>query len=250
MPITVIKGSFQYAVKNKLFFLFVSALIFVLYYFSEIYDPTMFVLTFLSIFCLVGYGLQITEDVINGGTRLPKIMPKKLINLGVKGFIIHFFYLLIQVAILGSIAGILNSPVFEMEELLIDLPKLLMLFFNHDWISCIIFFISGFVVYYVTVFFKELSLAIFANSKDFKRAFNLRQIKRAIDIIGWRRYTIGYSKIIFSVMFLVFFAHMFHSHRVIEGMIVFLCYFTSFIIEYRGIGNVYKVYVENKKNSP
>ena len=42
---------------------------------------------------VLGYGLKVTQDVINGGTSLPKIKLNELINFGLKGIVIYTFYL-------------------------------------------------------------------------------------------------------------------------------------------------------------
>ena len=86
MPIKVIEGSLNYCLENKAFFLFVLFLLFILKLIPIYADG--YVETFASvIICVIimGYGLQVTEDIIRGGTRLPKIMPKKVIILGLYG---------------------------------------------------------------------------------------------------------------------------------------------------------------------
>ena len=223
MPIAVVKGSIKYCMENKLFFLFVLIIYAMSEYLLDIVHTPISDLTSMICFILVmGYGLQIIKDVIDGGTRLPKIMPKKVIIFGLKGFVIEEFFL--------------------------EYYNTIRLIFNHDAVSCIIFVISGFVITYVTSFFMELSLARLADGGQLRKSFNFRRIKHAIDVIGWKNYTIGYSKIIFII---IVFSHIeiffdqFQGFNVVTGV---LSLFIIFIIEYRGMGNVYKVYTDLKNN--
>ena len=100
MPIAVVKGSLKYCMENKLFFLFVLIIFAVCEYLLDIVHTPISGLTSMICFILVmGYGLQIIKDVIDGGTRLPKIMPKKVIIFGFKGFVIRLLYTGIQLLI-------------------------------------------------------------------------------------------------------------------------------------------------------
>lgn len=249
MPIAVVKGSIKYCMENKLFFLFVLIIYAMSEYLLDIVHTPISDLTSMICFILVmGYGLQIIKDVIDGGTRLPKIMPKKVIIFGLKGFVIRLFYTGIQVFLLTLIAVNLNFPLFDIEEFFLEYYNTIRLIFNHDAVSCIIFVISGFVITYVTSFFMELSLARLADGGQLRKSFNFRRIKHAIDVIGWKNYTIGYSKIIFII---IVFSHIetffdqFQGFNVVTGV---LSLFIIFIIEYRGMGNVYKVYTDLKNN--
>ena len=196
---------------------------------------------------VMGYGLQVIEDVINGGTRLPKIMPKKVVIFGIKGFIIHLVYFMLELFLLEIIAMNLDFPVFELEEFILDYNNTIMLIFNHDIVSFTIFMISGFIITYVVTFFMELSLARLADGGQLRKSFNFPRIKHAIDIIGWKNYTIGYTKII---LIIVVFSHInkfFDPYDGLNIIIGMLSSFIIFIVEYRGMGIVYKAYTDNKR---
>ncbi len=247
MPISVIKGSWDYCTKNIWFFLFVLILLFILEFFSGNLNAS-FLTSPIVFFILLGYGLQVTKDVIDGGNRLPKIMPRKLISYLVMGGIVFLFYVTIQIILLAFVSSFLNFPMFEMEDLFLKYHETINLFINHDVVSFTIFVISGFVIVYVTSFFMELALARLADGGNLKEAFNFARIKHAIDVIGWKRYTLGYSKIIFCVIILTFV----HSHLISPyGFINVTCGvildMLTFVIEYRGIGIVYKVYTDAKR---
>lgn len=250
MPVAVIKGSLKYCLENKLFFLFVIIVFTILEYGSDIINTFSFdVASWIVSILIMGYGLQIIEDVINGGTRLPKIMPKKVVIFGLKGMVIQIFYVLIQVGLLYLISVNLNFPAtFNIEEFFLDYHNTLLLLFRHDLGSFIIFTLSGFAISYVTIFFMELSLARLADGGQLRKSFNFPRIKRAIDIIGWKNYTIGYSKIILVIVVFSFLNKFFDPYYGLNVVIGSLSLFISFIVEYRGMGNVYKIYVDNKKN--
>lgn len=117
MPLNVIKGSMDYCLKNKPFFLLLVVLLFILASTTSILDNDIFNFgTLIFSVIVTGYGLQVTHDVINDGTGLPKIMPKKVIVLGIKGFIITIVYTSIQYALLFLIAWGLNFPLFDLED--------------------------------------------------------------------------------------------------------------------------------------
>lgn len=248
MPLAVVKGSLKYCLENKVYFLFILILFIVLEYSVDVVDTRGAELAALIISALVmGYGLQVIEDVINGGTRLPRIMPKKVVIFGIKAFIIHLVYFMLELFLLGIIAMNLDFPVFELEEFILEYNNTIMLIFNHDIVSFTIFMISGFIITYVVTFFMELSLARLADGGQLRKSFNFPRIKHAIDIIGWKNYTIGYTKII---LIIVVFSHInkfFDPYDGLNIIIGMISSFMVFIVEYRGMGIVYKVYTDNKR---
>ena len=248
MPLAVVKGSLKYCLENKWFFLLVLILFFILEYISDVFDSSRYIIVSVIVaIMLLGYGVQIIQDIINGGTRLPKIMPKKVIVFGIKGIIIRMFYLLIQVTLLAIVSIFIDFPVFDMEEFFLDYHHTIMLFFHHDVISFIIFTLSGLIISYVTIFFMELSLAKLADGGQLRKSFNFLRIKHAIDIIGWRRYTIAYTKIILVIVVFYNINILVDPYPIFNVVIGCLSLFIPFIVEYRGMGIVYKVYTDNKK---
>lgn len=245
MPIRIIKSSYEYCAENKLFFAFVLVVLFACQYVTDLLDSQLIGPIIISILT-TGYGLQVTQDIINGGTRLPKIMPKKVISFGLKGMFIFYFYLFIQIFFLAIVSVKLNFPTFEMEELILNYSDTINLFIAHDPISFTIFIISGIIIVYVTTFFMELSLARLADGGKLRKSFNFPRIKRAIDIIGWKSYSWDYTKIIFSVVFLTFLLHYEIQIQIIDSIVDAILNFLIFSIQFIGIGKVYKVYTDNK----
>ena len=106
---------------------------------------------------VLGYGLTITRDVINGGIRLPKIMIKNVVVLGIKSIIVYLIYFFVQAIILGVISNPLNFPEFDLEDLLLQLPETIKLFFSHSPTDAFIFIVLGAIVFYITTFFKHMT---------------------------------------------------------------------------------------------
>lgn len=136
----------------------------------------------------------------------------------------------------------LNFPEFDLEELILNLGETISLFYEHDPLSFILFIFLWLVVVYVTVFFMEIALAILADGGKLKEAFNFYKIRDIISIIGWNRYAIDYTKIVLAVVILVFINGLFKSYDGINIIMAVITDILAFIVEYRGIGNIYNEY--------
>lgn len=245
MPIKIIKGSFEYCVENKLFFSFLLILFFLTQYLLDLITYKIIAEILFSLI-FFGYGLQVTQDIIDGGNRLPKITPKKIINFGIKGYLVFAFYILIQSIFLILVSSCLNFPAVDAEELILEYNETIHLFMAHDWVSFIIFVASTFFIVYVTSFFMELALARLADGGNLKNAFNFPKIKRAIDVIGWKKYAWGYTKIILSVVILSDLLRYNIPFSIMDILVDTVLSFLIFVIQFMGIGNVYKVYMDTK----
>ena len=242
MPVRIIKESMKYCLKNKVFFLFLVIILFTMECLSDIFhNYTIDIILGLFVF---GYGLQIIEDIIKGGNRLPKIMPKKLVIFGLKSYLVITFYILIQSMLLYLISERLNFPEFNMEEGLVGFEKILMLLFNHDIASFIIFIVSGIVISYVTIFFIELALARLADGEKLKESFSFRSIKHEIDVIGWKRYTVEYTKIILVITVFSYINKFSNPYFGLNVIIGTLSEFMIFTVEYIGMGHIHKIYID------
>ena len=245
MPISIIKESAKYCGKNKLFFTFILIFLFICQYITNLVDSVVIGPIIMSIIS-TGYGLQVTEDIISGGGRLPKINLRKIISYGLKGEIVGVFYLLIQMILLTVITDNLNFPILEVEDFLLNFNEVLHLLFTHDPISFALFVIATFVTTYITAFFMELALARLSDGGKLKNAFNFLKIKRAIDIIGWKNYAIDYTKIVLSIVILTFILHYEIPITIVNSVVDSILRFLMFAIEFIGIGQVYKIYKDNK----
>ena len=244
MPNQILKGTINYCLRNKLYFIFV----FVQFLLFECITNTVGGLlnstSLIVLFAVLGYGLKVTQDVMNGGSCLPKINLKEYINFGLKGIIVYTFYLTIQTSILGLISLKLHFPEFDLEELIVHLPETIELFYQHNPINFILFILSGVIIVYMTVFFMEIALARLADGGKLKDAFDFKGIKNTIDIIGWKEYFIDYTKIIASIVILVSINILFINYGAIGIIIAVITDILAFTVEYRGIGNIYREYKE------
>ena len=122
MPLVKMKKVWTYCTYNKPFFLLILLLYGILNFFQDVYGDTgdgwILLIIFAVSILIIGYGMTITHDRINNGVRLPKIMIKEVMVLGVKSYIVFIVYLFIQGSILDWISSPFNFPSFELEEML------------------------------------------------------------------------------------------------------------------------------------
>jgi hypothetical protein len=153
MPVNIFKTSIEYCIENKLFFLFVLCVLFGLQYLTNLIDSRLLGPVIIGL-VVMGYGLQVTEDIIKGGKRLPKIMPKKVIAYGIKGYVIFGVYVLIQGALVYLVSKFLKFPSFySYRFLFLNYKDSMHFLLNNEPVSAVIFIISTFVIVYVTTFF-------------------------------------------------------------------------------------------------
>lgn len=245
MPVNIFKTSIEYCIENKLFFLFVLCVLFGLQYLTNLIDSRLLGPVIIGL-VVMGYGLQVTEDIIKGGKRLPKIMPKKVIAYGIKGYVIFGVYVLIQGALLYLVSKFLKFPSFTVIDFILNYKDSMHFLLNNEPVSAVIFIISTFVIVYVTTFFMELALARFADGGSLLNAFNFPRIKHAIDVIGWRNYAWRYTKIIFAIVVLTHMIRYEVPILFVDSVIDAVLSFLIFVIEYMGIGFIYRYYVEHK----
>ena len=242
MPNQMLKGSVKYCIGDKLFFIFVFAQFFIFECITNRVGGILKTTSLIVLLVVLGYGLKVTQDVINGGTHFPKIKIKEWINFGIKGTIVYTFYLTIQASALGLISLIFNFPEFDLEEFILNLHETIALIFEHDPISFVLFIVLGLLVVYGTIFFMEIALAILADDGRLREAFDFPRIKGIIETIGWKEYAADYTKIVASVVILVFINGLFKSYGWIGILVGVITDMFAFVVEYRGIGNIYREY--------
>lgn len=251
MPLFKMKKVWDYCTYNKAFF-FVILLLFCIWNALQQYASSKNIVIYLFIFlinCMVlGYGLTITRDVINGGIRLPKIMIKNVVVLGIKSIIVYLIYFFVQAIILGIISDPLNFPEFDLEDLLLQLPETLKLFFSHSPADAFIFIVLGAIVFYITTFFMEIALARLADTGDIKSAFNLKGIKRDIDLLGWKHYVKDFTLIILAIVIFSYFTAIYFEIDIINYIWDVFWMLLVFVTQYWGIGVIYSEIKEKKSH--
>lgn len=246
MTLEILKGSIRYATKNKAFFIYTLIIITLLEYTIDFGEGYIFYTAVIELFVLVGYGLKVTKDVIDGGDCLPTLTLKELFNFGYKGSIIYIFYIGLQFILIRIICAIFNFPNFDIEDLIVEFHETIHMFLTHDIASFILFILFGILIVYATMFFTKIALGTLADGGSIKDAFNFPRIKRILDIIGLKEYVIDYSKIILSVVILMFINKIFDSTGILSVIVGIVANFLIFIIEFRGVGLIYREYLELK----
>lgn len=248
MPNKILEGTVRYCLGNKLAFIIVLVQLFLFeYIFGEV-GLFMKSSSLIVLLIVLGYGLKVTQDVMYGGESLPKISLSEWFNFGVKGIIVYTFYLTIQASFLRVMSLDLNFPKFNLEELLIDIQGTVVLFYKHDPLSFIEFIAFGVIIVYITVFFMEIALARLADGGNLPDAFDFHGIKNVIDVIGWTSYAIDYTKIVLAFVILLSINNLSHLFGEINILVSVITDFMMFIVEYRGIGNIYREYKELTNN--
>ncbi|WP_342764268.1 DUF4013 domain-containing protein [uncultured Methanobrevibacter sp.] len=252
MPLYSLKKVWKYCSYNIPFFVFISVLMFIIGLVSayvDLYFSFMgagLITAFISML-LTGYGLSITRDRINHGYRLPKIMPKEVFLFGIKGSIVYAIYITFQIFILNYIASFFGFPLFNLEEMLLKFDQTLHLFFIHNPVHSIIFFVLSAIVFYVSNFFGEIGLARLADTKSLFSAFNFKAIYRSIELFGWRHYARDLTSIVVAIVILTFIQNNLPEFFGIDLLLWMLLGVLIFATQYLGIGAVYCNIKDNEK---
>ncbi len=193
--------------------------------------------------------MTIARDRMNNGIRLPKIMIKDIVFLGIKSYIDFTVYLTVQGFILDLISSPLAFPEFNLEEMLIELPETVHHLFSHNPMDTLIFIIVGSVLFYITTFFMEIALARLADSGSMKSAFNLVNIKRDIDTAGWWDYAKEYTNIVLAIVLFAALKYIVIPNYILDLIWDVLLNLFMFVTQFLGIGIIYSVIKEKKSNS-
>jgi hypothetical protein len=197
---------------------------------------------------IAGYGMIITKDRIHHGKRLPKILVKDVIVLGIKSTVVSIVYVLVQDMILLSIASPLDFPEFDLEDMLMNIPETIHMLYSHNPVHTIVFIVVSLIVSYIIIFFMELALAKLADTGSILDAFNLYGIKNIIDVIGWRTYAKHYTLIIFSIGFYSLLINIEIPIPALDYVYQTVLVFLIFVTQYVGIGAVYNIFKEKQSD--
>ena len=246
MPHIILKKVIDYCIYNKVFFAFIVVLLFIsaffqnyVEYYTGSYSSRWFLFQIAVFVVVSGYGMLITRSRIRHGVRLPKIEIKKIIVFGIKSSVVMGIYLVLQSFILEFVSIFLDFPTFDLEDMLLELPGTLNMLYSHNPVDTIIFVVEGTIIFYITTFFMEIALAKLADTNSFSSAFDLKSIKRSIDIIGWRNYAKHYTLIIFVIVTLSYVISYDLPYLILDIIVDTILSFIIFVTQYLGIGAVY-----------
>ena len=241
----IIKKVWNYCSYNKLYLLFIFLLLLIpamfQNYVSSFFDD--YALSFiyaLALIIIAGYGMEITQDRINGGKRLPKLRFWPILSLGVKSVIVITIFIWAQEFFLEHLFDPWSFPVFDLEDLLLDLPNTIYMLYTHDSFQSLVYVVVGTMVFYITTFFIEIALARLADTNSIVQAFNFVEITRDIDLFGWRNYALHYTTIVFAIVFLTLISsYHFFIYPILESVTDTFLLFLIFVTQYFGIGAIY-----------
>lgn len=243
MPLFKMKKVWTYCTYNKPFFLLILLLYGILNFFQDVYGDTgdswILLIIFAVSILITGYGMTITHDRINNGVRLPKIMIKEVMVLGVKSYIVFIVYLFIQGSILDWISSPFNFPRFELEDMLLDLPNTMNMLISHNHVHAIIFVVVGSILFYITSFFMEIAIARLADTGRILSAFNFSGIKNNIETIGWLHYTKDYTLIILAIFLFGSLSYVEIPNIILNYIWIIILNFLIFVTQFLGIGAIY-----------
>lgn len=238
-PIILIKNALEYCRHNTKYLLVILTLIILSRIVTDYFARSIILLTIsmnIILLFMFGYGMMITREIINGGEGLPRFNFKDAVTLGIKGILIQILYIFIQFLLTTNISRLLTFHNFELEELLVNFQHTIVELYSHDPINVALFIIIGLIITYVFMFFMEIALAMAADGEKFIDSFNVLKIKDKIDLIGWKHYTLEYTVVILTIAILTIINEQILGLPIIEEFIWFLI----FIIEFTGIGEIYK----------
>jgi len=247
-PLVKLKKVWNYCTYNKPFFILVLILFVILNFLQDYYEPDKMGIVYLVFFNIFisGYWMTVTRDRISGGVRLPKILVKDVLNLGIKSTIVSAVYATVQGFVLDFVSSPMNFPEFDLEEMLLDFPETINTLISHNPVDAAYFIILGAIIFYVTTFFMEIALARLADTGSIVAAFNLPEIKKDIDILGWKNYVKEYTAIILAIVLIAYFQYITLTDVYLNYIWGLLLDLFIYATQFLGIGAVYAQIKERK----
>ena len=254
MPLKRLKYTADYCKPNPIGFLIILALVFSISYLNKYaqynrirYQILFYSLAFLITVFTYGYGMAITKDTIRNGEKLPIIKLKQCTYYGIKAFILISAYTFIEGYLLNNLSRRFFLPEFHLKFALSHIMNTLKMYYLYDPVSTVGFIICSIMISYIVAFFMEISLARLADGGRIIDAFNILSIKKCIDTIGWRHYTVDYTKIMISITILAYLQYGIDYFGFFSNILDLNIGLLIFIIEFIGIGMIYKDYKIKKK---
>ena len=255
MPLKRLKYTFNYCRPNPIGFLIILILISSISYLNKYarynrirYQIIFYSLAFFITVFIYGYGMAITKDTIRNGEKLPIIKLKQCTFYGIKTFILMSIYTFIEGYLLFGLSRIFLLPEFHLKFALSHIMDTLKMYYMYNPVSTVEFIICSIIITYIVAFFMEISLARLADGGRIIDAFNILSIKNCIDTIGWRHYTVDYTKIMISIAILAYLQYGIDYFGFLSNILDLIIGLLIFIIEFIGIGMIYKDYKIKKAN--
>lgn len=253
MPVVKLKRVWEYCTYNKAFFAFVLILFAIINLIEDNYGSyidfnTSGIVILICTGLLNGYGMTITRDRANHGYRLPKVLPKDVLILGIKSSIVFAVYLMIQGFVLDLVCSPLGFPRFNLENMLFNFNETIYMLFAHNPANTIKFLFFGALFFYITLFFLEIALARLADTGKFLSAFNIVGIFKDINLVGWGHYARDCTSIIVAIVILCLLKAFIIPISIIEYLVDVILSLLIFATQFLGIGAIYAE-VKDKSSS-
>lgn len=249
MPVKRLRYTFNYCKTNPIGFFIILVLLGAIGFINRTSNSqtlnvmVIYLISALIITTLIqGYGLVITKDTIRDGKKLPKILIKECLIFGIKALTVIMVYSFFEYIFLNLLSASFGFPIFELKFAIAHMKETLSQYYATNPLYTFEFIICSIIVTYVLAFFMEISLARLADGGRLLGAINLPSIKKCIDTIGWRHYTVDYTKIILSIFILAYLQYGFDYLHFFTWIIDLIFGLLIFIIEFIGIGKIYKEY--------
>ena len=244
MPVFKLKKVWEYCTYNKPFFVFVLILFAIINFIENAYGyyidfNTSGLIVLICTILLNGYGMTITRDRANQGYRLPKVLPRDIVILGIKSTIVFLVYLVIQGNVLDFVCSPLGFPPFDLEDMLFNFDETIRMLYVHNAINTLKFLIFGSISFYVTLFFMEIGLARLADTGRLLTAFNIVAIFKDINLVGWRHYARDCTTIMVAIVILGLLDSFFIPISFIEYLVDVVLSLLIFATQFLGIGAIY-----------
>lgn len=253
MPFFKLKKLWEYCSYNIPFFILVLVLILILSlipdFSTQFYGSKIgYIVGNIVWVLLVGYGMSITRNRMNHGKRLPKIIIKDVIVMGIKASIVFAIYFFIQWVILYFVSSYFNYPIFDLEDMLLNIDETIDLIRSNDLMYSAIFFGYATIIFYVTTFFAEIAIARLADTKSIFSSFNLIAIIKTINVIGWGHYVRDYTSIILVIVILSYLQLIVLPIFLLDTIWEVTLGFLVFVAQFLGIGAVYSEFKDKELN--
>ena len=243
MPVIKLNRVWNYCTYDKAFFIFILALFLALSYMDDYFIklPTLFSTPFLCFeYCFImGYGLQITRDRANNGVRLPKILIKDVLLLGVQGIIFVAVFFIVQGWVLQLLSVPFSIQNFDLEDLLLNFHDTVNLIYTNDIVYLLEFFVFGGGIFYISTFFMEIALARLADTGNILKAFNIFSLIEDINSMGWLHYAFDCTLIILALVVLSYIEFIVIPNDFLEYIFMGFVELLLFATQFLGIGAVY-----------
>lgn len=212
----------------------------------------LYIISFLVSIFILGYGFSIIKNTINNPQKSPNFNIKSNFTDGLKVFLINVIYFLIPFLALILIFSYVFYPFDYMGTILVLILNSCSILVVTVFLDFTLFNIIPFIIAFtinlvipsimvILSLFQLIAIARFADKKDFKSSFNLKEIMGDIKNIGWKKYII-FIICLYGLYFLISFITTFLIvlPLFLQVILMYLIFYPYLIfISSRAVGLIY-----------